>query len=549
MGWLWSRLVNAALLFALLVLAIGTARLLWSNGDGFVINWREEIASPADIAAQINAEIQQRQSDLARLTNEARTMPVAMIDARINEQTERLEEAEARLGQDPAWFDAIRPPIVIARKKLEIEAAAIKSEIAVLQDIREPKTALEALGSSLAEPLAMPSLASVNAARNSCNRAAAALSSFDAQNYLVRQYYELAQGRRASLMRKKESACSSARRLETRRDRALQIEAARKQAADNARREKAQLAQEIAAVRAKPLPATIAQSLPQTTVRDIFRDAFLALLAVLVFPLVLRVVFYFGLAPLAEKWPAMRFDTAAPVPPLSPASGAQSRVSLPVILRDSEEALVRQDYLQSSSITSAKRTRWLLDWSRPITSWLSGMRFMTAIQGAGEEALVSAVKDPLAELAILDVPEGAAVIARPSALAGLVQRVGEPVRIRSHMRFSLPALLTFQFRYLAFQGPARLIVKGGRGVRIENARRGRIVGQGQLIGFSTDLSYSVIRTETFWPYFFGRESLLKDCVEEGVGVLLIEEAPQAGRSGLRRGFDGAIDAALKLFGV
>jgi len=38
-------------------------------------------------------------------------------------------------------------------------------------------------------------------------------------------------------------------------------------------------------------------------------------------------------------------------------------------------------------------------------------------------------------------------------------------------------------------------------------------------------------------------------VEEGRGVLLIEEAPFAGRSGLRRGFESALDAALKLFGI
>ena len=70
-----------------------------------------------------------------------------------------------------------------------------------------------------------------------------------------------------------------------------------------------------------------------------------------------------------------------------------------------------------------------------------------------------------------------------------------------------------------------------------------------LSAFCTNVSYSVIRSETFWPYFFGRESLLKDRVEEGRGVLLIEDAPFAGRSGLRRGFESALDAAFKLFGI
>ena len=58
-----------------------------------------------------------------------------------------------------------------------------------------------------------------------------------------------------------------------------------------------------------------------------------------------------------------------------------------------------------------------------------------------------------------------------------------------------------------------------------------------------------MRSETFWPYLFGREPLLKDRIESGPGLVLIEEAPFAGRSGLERGFAGAFDALLKVFGV
>ena len=178
------------------------------------------------------------------------------------------------------------------------------------------------------------------------------------------------------------------------------------------------------------------------------------------------------------------------------------------------------------------------------------MRFLTAIRGDGERVTVSAVRDPFAELAVLSVPAGSACVLRPSALAAVVQQQDAPLRIVAHWRLlSLPAWLTWQWRYLAFHGPARLVVKGGRGVRIEPAERGRIVGEGQILGFSTDLAYAVIRSETFWPYFFGREALLKDKVAAGGGVLLIEEAPLAGRSGLRRGFEGFVDALLKVGGV
>ena len=80
----------------------------------------------------------------------------------------------------------------------------------------------------------------------------------------------------------------------------------------------------------------------------------------------------------------------------------------------------------------------------------------------------------------------------PRALVAVAQPEGRPVRITSHWRlFSLNAWLTLQLRYLVFHGPCRLVIKGGRGIRLERAERGRIFGQEQLVGFSADLAYSV----------------------------------------------------------
>lgn len=65
-----------------------------------------------------------------------------------------------------------------------------------------------------------------------------------------------------------------------------------------------------------------------------------------------------------------------------------------------------------------------------------------------------------------------------------------------------------------------------------------------------DLGYAVTRTETFWPYSFGREPLLKDRVAAGEGVLIVGEAPLSARNGqVRRGVEGMIDAGMKVFGM
>jgi len=142
-------------------------------------------------------------------------------------------------------------------------------------------------------------------------------------------------------------------------------------------------------------------------------------------------------------------------------------------------------------------------------------------------------------------------VLQPRAIAAVAQPIDRPLTVRTHWRlFSLNAWLTMQLRYVVFHGPARLVVKGGRGVRVERAARGRVFGQAQLVGFSADLAYSVTRTETFWPYLLGREQLLKDKVEAGEGVLVVEEAPMAGRRGeVRHGIEGLIDAGMKVLGM
>jgi hypothetical protein len=125
------------------------------------------------------------------------------------------------------------------------------------------------------------------------------------------------------------------------------------------------------------------------------------------------------------------------------------------------------------------------------------------------------------------------------------------LRITSHWRlFSLHAWLTLQLRYLMFHGPGQLVLKGGRGIRVERAESGRLFGPDQLVGFSPDLSYTVTRTETFWPYFLGHEALFKDRVDAGGGILIIEEVPMVGgRRGGRKGLEGAVDVALKAGGL
>lgn len=279
----------------------------------------------------------------------------------------------------------------------------------------------------------------------------------------------------------------------------------------------------------------------------LLRTAAIAFAGILLTPYLIRILFYTVLAPVAARRPAIRLGVPGGGVPLAPPSST----SVGIRLADGEELLVRQDYLQSTAHEGAKATRWLVDWRHPLTSLAAGLWFLTRVRGAGTLTTVSAVRDPFAEVTVLALPEGSACVLAPRALAAVVQPIGQPLRITSHWRLrSLHAWLTLQLRFLVFHGPVRLVVKGGRGVRVEPAERGRVFGQDQLVGFSAGLGYTVARTETFWPYLFGREPLFRDRVADGGGVLLVEEAPLAGRKGgIGRGLEGAVDAALKVFGI
>lgn len=282
----------------------------------------------------------------------------------------------------------------------------------------------------------------------------------------------------------------------------------------------------------------------------IFIRALLALLIILGSPYMIRLFCWFVLAPVAMR----RASIELSVPQGGGASigvGAASATTVALRVLPGEEILVRQDYLQTSSLSGTKQTQWFLDWKKPLTSFASGLVFLTRIRGDGEIITISATRDGLAEVTLLALPVGASCVLQPRALAAVAQPIGHPVRVSSHWRLgSLNAWLTMQLRYLVFHGPARLVLKGGRGVRVEPAERGRVFGQDQLLGFSADLAYAVARSETFWPYFVGREPLLKDRVQAGDGVLIVEEAPLSVRLGKRsRGIEGLIDAGMKAFGM
>ncbi|MEO8060099.1 MAG: hypothetical protein ABI671_17430 [Burkholderiales bacterium] len=296
-------------------------------------------------------------------------------------------------------------------------------------------------------------------------------------------------------------------------------------------------------------------------VQEALPTALLVLAGVIVTPIAIKAFFYFVLGPLAARHPPVRLlpDSDGE---LMLETGASS-VSRVIAIDSVQELLVHPVFLQSASVVGEKTTQWLLNWRFPLTSLSAGMVALTRIRcDAPETFVISATHNALAEIGVLNLPAGSAVVMQPHNLVGVMQQRDTPLRITAHWRLtSLHAWLTLQLRYLALHGPARLIVQGCRGVRMEPAGGGRAINQAATIAFSANLPYSTRRCETFAAYLLGHQELLNDCFggarDVGVseprdaGYFVYQEMPHADRrAGITgRGLEGLTDSVLKVLGV
>lgn len=569
MGWFGRHLI----VYVMLVVVILVGPIAWQKWvePKNTANEIQRLEQARDTVVQLSEgarrSLAESKSKLGRLSN--RTDQAAKAELRSwREQAEAdLAKVNAQLAAKESVFSRIDPARIVARKKLEIEKQRLELEVAGVKraaaiqdkgfDADEAFKQMTSKGALTKE--------SVQILAGRCTSAKANMTRFEKRWTADQWIRETVRNERQKLQDKMSSACVKAERERNRRGHWLQL----KRKIERLDSEKKNLRTksyskfqsvtgdidaaiaERKAIIEGSWRTVLTQKMRDWHLADVAIKAGLALAAIVATPFLIRLFFFLILAPIAERRSAIRIavpgNEQAPIP-----SSPPSRVSIPVRLNANEELLVRQDYLQTTSLVGRFATKWMIDWRSPLSSFASGLVFLTRIRGDGETTTVSAIRDPFAELTEVTMPVGSACVLHARSLVAVVQPIGRHIRITRHWRlFSLNAWLTLQLRYLVFHGPGRLIVMGGRGIRVEQAQRGRVFGQNQLVGFSADLSYSVTRTKTFWPYFLGRESLFKDKVRDGNGILIIEEAPLSARkgSGVKHGLEGAFDAMLKMVGL
>ena len=277
------------------------------------------------------------------------------------------------------------------------------------------------------------------------------------------------------------------------------------------------------------------------------------LAAAILVPLAIKLCLYFVLVPLAAKQSPICLQPNSKARNQTGIANGKSAVSLSLEVAPDSELIVQPQYFHSAPDHCKTSSRHVLNAQYVMTSLAAGMYNLTSVQSDEPFlATVSSGQESLAELLRFEIGDGEALCLRPSNLVGIIQKRGAPVRISSHWRpSSLQAWLTLQIRYLVFHGPASIILKGCRGVRVESAAGGSAIEQASTVGFSANLNYSTIRTETVMAYLTGKKELLRDRFSGKSGVFIFEQMPDPSkRSGITgKGFGGVFDAVLKVFGV
>lgn len=290
-------------------------------------------------------------------------------------------------------------------------------------------------------------------------------------------------------------------------------------------------------------------------VREVLPSALWVLAGIILLPIVIKAVFFYLIAPLADRVPAITIEPndGTHAEPRMILSG----VSLNIEINDKEELLAHPDYLQSTAKSARELTKFFLNHKLPFSSLASGMCLLTRVRpqdGASETIKISPTQDPHGELALIELPTSAAMVLYPRCIAAVIKGKDQEISIESRWRLkSLHSWLTLQFRYLVFRGPCKIVLKGCRGVCVEKPalEKPRLISQSATMGFSSNIQYSNTRSKKFTSYLRGKDDLFKDLFGGNVGVFVYEEVPDARKkSGLTgRGVEGVVDAMLKAFGV
>ncbi len=276
------------------------------------------------------------------------------------------------------------------------------------------------------------------------------------------------------------------------------------------------------------------------------RVLLIALFVILLGPAVGRILLYYVLAPRLARGRALRLGE---VPEVWPQVSVSSP-SLEVALWPGEILRVRPDHVRNVDDDLAVTTRWLLDWSLPLSSLACGFLRTREIhhRHIGGRSCALLAGNARTELTEVSVPEGGSLVVRPSQVAGLVTRSGQRLCVRRRWRlFHWQSWTTGQFAHFEFHGHCRVILSASAPLRVERLapRQERRVPREAAVAFTPGVLRRPIRSERFWRYYGGRSALFDQALSGEGLVLVVDPAKARASSRLKR----LKSRALRAFGL
>jgi hypothetical protein len=300
------------------------------------------------------------------------------------------------------------------------------------------------------------------------------------------------------------------------------------------------------------------QELITSTLRKSIKTI-LILFAIIFFgPFLWRAFWYFVIAGLAQHASAIRLNrseeqagTGLPLPETD-LTVQPSRKNQPVQLQSGETLLTRMAWLHQYTPSARKRTKFLMDWRSPFISYAAGLAELTEVKVPPQvdrtEVVLTSAEDPDTFVCEIQLKNHPGFVVYPSQVIAITGNL----RLRTEWTLmNLHSWIAGRLRHIIFSGTGRIYVKGTGGLEAICLHDQPVrLSESIVSGFESDLSFSTIRTETFWPYY-RRHATLFDYEFDGNGILLRQTVPDAKRmeSGTIRILDAFLNGIGKLLGL
>ncbi|EFQ82876.1 hypothetical protein HMPREF0063_12085 [Aeromicrobium marinum DSM 15272] len=267
-------------------------------------------------------------------------------------------------------------------------------------------------------------------------------------------------------------------------------------------------------------------------------------LLVLVMPVVVRVVSYFLLMPVVSRTHKPIHLAAGTDNVNADLRTDAAQRTLEIQLAPGEVLSARSEHFRTVKVASSQL---LYDWASPFISFAAGLHSLSRIVGDEDlnSATLSTPDAPDSCLMRIDFRDHPGLVMRPRHVVGVI---GTP-ELATRWRWGIASVATWQVRYIMFTGSGSLIVQGtGDVVATSPHGRSTRMEQNLMMGFDSRLSMGVNRTETFWPYLWGKTPLV-DNEFTGHHQLFWQNSSADGPSNpIARVFASFTSAFSKLFG-